>query len=107
MYAFERQMPKQNAKTTAEADILVLHEAAYGRYWKMFTTPFKMPACCEEVYHCNEKACKETQSILLDKTGFRLLKTFETLEIFPGRILFKHYFGTYETFLGDVRIYKK
>jgi len=107
MYAFERGMPKQSAKTNTEVDILVLHEAFYGRYWKLFTTPFKMPDCCEEVYHCNEKACKETQSILLGKTDFKLLKSFESLEIFPERVLFKRYFGTYETFLGEVRIYEK
>ncbi|MEM6698163.1 MAG: hypothetical protein AAF599_07190, partial [Bacteroidota bacterium] len=94
-------------KTKNEADILVLHEAAYGRYWKMFTTPFRMPNCCDEVYHCNENACKEMQAILLAQTEFELLKTFETLETFPERILFKRYFGTYETFLGDVRIYEK
>ncbi|MEM8527289.1 MAG: hypothetical protein AAGG68_21790 [Bacteroidota bacterium] len=107
MYAFERQMPKQGAKLKKEADILVLHEAAYGRYWKMFTTPFKMPKCCEEVYHCDKQNCKETQEILLRKTDFELLKSFETLELFPERILFKHYFGTYETFLGEVRIYRR
>ncbi|MEL6945746.1 MAG: hypothetical protein AAFO82_24075, partial [Bacteroidota bacterium] len=105
MYARERRMPRQNAKTQVEANILVFHEAFYGRYRKMFTTPFKIPECCKEVYHCNEQACKETQDLLHDKTNFKLLKSFETLEVFPERVLFKRYFGTYETFLGDVLIY--
>lgn len=108
MYAKAKNMPKESAKSFEEADILVLHETYYARYWKMFTTPFKVPDCCEEVYHCRDKGvCEKMQNILKGTTEFELVKYIPTIEIFPERVLFKHWFGSYETFLGDIRVYRK
>ncbi len=89
-----------------DSDILVIHEAYYGRFWKSFTTPFKVPQCCKEVYHCSDQ-CDFYQQLLRGETEYKLVKTFPTLEIFPERLLYKHLYGTYETFLGDMRIYEK
>jgi hypothetical protein len=46
-----------------------------------------------------------TQDILLGRSPFRLIRQFEVTHPFPERMLFKRLFGTFETFLGDVRIY--
>lgn len=98
--------PTHKSNMAPESDILVIHEAYYGRYWKSFTTPFKVPRCCEEVYHCSDD-CSFYQQLLSGDTEYQLLKVYPTLEIFPERLLYKHLFGTYESFLGDVRIYRK
>lgn len=107
-YAKIPHMPPASANSPEEADVLVVHETYYGRYWKYFTTPFKVPVCCEEVYNCaNEQLCTFYQDLLLDKTSFELLYTYPTDHPFPERVLFKRFFGTYETFLGDLKIYKR
>jgi len=103
-YSMYANTTKSNV--AAESDILVIHEAYYGRFWKSFTTPFKVPECCEEVYHC-ASSCDFYQQLLQGETEYELVKIFPTLEIFPERLLYKHLYGTYETFLGDVRIYEK
>ena len=99
---------KKGLKQLEGADLFIMHETYYGRYWKFFTTPFKIPKCCDEVYHCeSEEVCLFYQGVLSgQEANLELIKSFETVEIFPERILFKHLFGTYETFLGDVKIYK-
>lgn len=107
-YARIPGMPEPQASTPQEADLLLVHETYYGRYWKYFTTPFKVPNCCEEVYNCaSEDLCNFYQELLNGSTSFQLLETFPTKHPFPERLLFKHLFGTYETFLGDLRIYKR
>lgn len=89
-------------------DILVLHEAFYGRYWRSFTTPFRIPTCCDEVYHCEAEHCQNMQLILAGThPDYRLLKAFRTREYFPERVLFKKYLGNFETFLGDVLVLER
>lgn len=92
-----------------DAKYIVIHETYYGRYWKYFTTPFTMPECCNGVFHCHgEKECAFYQSLLAGKEeDFELMKAFPTIEIMPERILYKKLFGSYETFLGDLLIYKR
>ncbi|RMG84478.1 MAG: hypothetical protein D6714_07820 [Bacteroidetes bacterium] len=91
-----------------QADFVVLHESGYRRYWKSFTTPFGVPDCCEEVYHCaSEKICLWTQEILKGSPKYELVARYAPLEVFPERLLYKGLFGTYETFMGEVRIYRK
>lgn len=91
-----------------EEDILVIHEAAYGRNWRSFTTPFRIPKCCEEVYHCGEEDCRFIQRILRhEDEEYNIIRHFRTREWFPERILFKRYLGNFETFLGDVLILRK
>ena len=85
--------------------VLVLHEARYGRYSRYFTTPFKTPRCCDEVYHCVLGECVFVQALFAGATPYQLLKTIAAPEVFPERIGFKVLFGTYETMLGDVLIY--
>lgn len=102
-------MPKSYIKK--ESDLVLLHETYYGRYWKYFTTPFRYPPkCCEEVYHCfgGVEECLWYQDMLnATDEEFELLKTIPTLEIMPERMLYKRLFGSYETFLGDIRIYQR
>lgn len=102
-------MPKSYLKK--ESDLVLLHETYYGRYWKYFTTPFKYPPkCCEEVYHCfgGAEECESYQALLSgEDKAFELLKIIPTREIMPERLLYKHLFGSYETFLGDIRIYQR
>lgn len=86
---------------------IVIHETYYGRYWKYFTTPFKIPECCDEVFHCTYNNCILIQNLFSGTTDYRLVKSFEVTHPFPERVIFKHLFGTYETFLGDVLIYRK
>lgn len=94
-----------------EADLLLLHETYYGRYWKYFASPFQYPPeCCEEVYHCisGEAECLFYQNLLAgNDKEFELLKIIPTLEVMPERLFYKYLFGSYETFLGDVRIYRR
>ncbi|GJM33363.1 MAG: hypothetical protein DHS20C18_23640 [Saprospiraceae bacterium] len=107
-YAYAKGMPT-GVRLNEKGDILVLHEADYSRYWKTFTSPFQYPpTCCTEVYHCQSEAhCQDYQQLLSGQSlNFKVLKTFNTREYLPERYLFKRLFGTYETFLGDVRIFE-
>jgi uncharacterized membrane protein len=88
-----------------QVGLVVLHETYYGRYGKYFTTPFRTPEDCDEVYHCNVRLLQTIQALMSDKMPFVLLQRFEVRHPFPERIVFKAMFGTYETFLGDVLIY--
>lgn len=97
------QLPDLN-----NADVVVMHEALYGRYYKSFTVPFvKFPKCCRDTFLCLPQECSVVQSILKDETGYKLVKEYPIKNPLPERALFKMFFGTYETFLGDVRIYEK
>lgn len=107
-YAWVPGMPGAANRQPENPKLLVIHEAFYGRVWKSFTTPFKVPECCDEVYHCPpEETCRYYQSLLRNESDFELVKIFPTIEVFPERLLFKHLLGSYETFLGDLRIYRK
>lgn len=88
-------------------DLIVLHETYYTRYWKSFVTPFRIPRCCDEVYHCIFNDCILIQDLMANKSNFEQIRTFEVRHVFPERVLFKYLFGTYETFVGDVRIYRR
>jgi hypothetical protein len=106
--AYANLYGQKSSTNPDSADYIVIHESYYRRYWKSFTTPFKVPKCCEEVYHCGrKKSCEFIQSVLAGKTDFVLLKNFEPVDWAPERLLYKKYLGTYETFLGDVLIFKK
>ena len=106
-YSKMKGMPK-GVSEIENADLLVIHESNYRRYWKSFTTPFVVPECCEGVYHCKSEAeCLKYQKVLSGKSEFELVKKIEPVEYFPERIIYKRYFGTYETFLGDVLIYQQ
>ncbi len=108
-YAYAEGMPP-GLREQEEADLLVVHESFYSRYWKSFTTPFQYPPdCCEEVYHCRSVSeCQFYQNLLSGKNeDYELVRTFPTKEYLPERVLFKDLFGSFETFLGDVRVYRK
>lgn len=96
-----------DGKSVLTPNWLVLNETAYGRYDKSFTTPFKIPTCCDEVYHCDLTDCHLVQSVLAGNTSYKLVKAFTFKELFPERITFKNLYGTYDTFLGDTLVYKK
>lgn len=96
-----------NRKDRDKAEYLIIHEVTYCRYWKTFTTPFKIPHCCDEVYHCeSEERCQFFQKILSGSPEFTLLYHSQPYDWAPERLLFKKWFGTYETFLGDSRVYR-
>ncbi len=93
-----------------EAQLYVMHETYYRRYWKNFTTPFKIPQCCEEVYHCfhGPEVCQFTQELLAGtNTQFELEQAFLTKEFFLERLFYHHLFGHFETFRGDVLIFRR
>lgn len=90
-------------------EYLIVHEAFYRRYTKSMTTPFGLPECCDGIYHCGPvDQCLDFQMML---TGRRedlvLIKAFRTWDVFPERLLYHHFFGYYETFLGDIEVYKR
>jgi hypothetical protein len=90
-------------------EYFVLHESWYSRYTQSMTTPFGVPTCCEEVYNCiGQPECDQIQAMVLDQRDDVVLhKAFRTWDVFPERLLCHHFFGYYETFLGDVVIYKR
>ena len=106
-YARSNAMPPGTALGQAAlGSVLVLHETSYGRYSDAyFTTPFGPPECCSEVYHCNLYECLMTQELLYGASAYVLDARVAAPEVFPERILFKRFFGTYETMLGDVLVF--
>jgi hypothetical protein len=88
-----------------DVDYIVMHETYYGRYAKSFTTPFRTPERVEQVYHGDEKVFPVMRAILSGESDFVLLKEIKVRHPFPERLVFKALFGTYESFVGDVRIY--
>lgn len=107
-YAKIPGMPETTTDDPATAQHLIVHETYYARYWKFFTTPFKRPQCCDEVYNCGgESLCSFYQDLLSGQSEFELIHHIKTYHPFPERRLFKYWLGTYETFLGDLRIYTR
>jgi hypothetical protein len=94
-------------QTDSLPDVLVLHEARYARYWKFFTTPFGVPECCDGVYHCVPVECRFTQRLLRGETDYHLVARFRHAQVFPERVLFARWFGSYEDLLGEVRVYER
>lgn len=90
-------------------EYFILHESYYSRYVKSMTTPFIIPECCEEIYHCGPiNQCIDFQTMLLnERDDLVLIKEFRTWDVFPERLLYHHLFGYYETFLGDVVVYQR
>lgn len=90
-------------------EYFILHETYYSRFVKSMTTPFIVPECCAEVYHCGPtNQCIDFQTMLLNqRDDLVLIKEFRTWDVFPERLLYHHLFGYYETFLGDVVVYKR
>ncbi len=90
-------------------DYAVLHETYYSRYYKSMTTPFGLPACPAGVYNPGKAGECERMQALLTGTDpeARLLKAFRPLNLFPERLLYAHFFGYYETFLGSTLVFEK
>ena len=90
-------------------EYFAFHEQFSSRYTKSMTTPFGLPECCEGVYHCHSEAiCRQVQEMLTGKSDdFVLVKAFKTWDVFPSRLLYHALFGYYETFLGDVYVYRR
>jgi len=106
-YAAMSGMPRGEFISNTGYDFIIIHETNYKRYWKAPTTPFRIPECCSEVFHCNDVHCRIIQSLLSGKSDYRLYKDFRTPEIFPERVIYKYLLGSYEDFTGDVLIFKK
>jgi hypothetical protein len=103
------ELPNRRYYESAPLDYFAVHESMYGRYLRSLTTPFGIPECCAEVYHCGPvHRCRLVQAILLGRhPSFKLVKTFPTWDVFPERLLYHRLFGYYETFLGEVRVYRR
>ncbi len=115
-YAYTKSMPEGIIKieykeeqpvVNENTDVVVIHETYYRRYGKSFTTPFRTPACCEETFHCNIEDCTTIQGLLSNSTEFKLTKKFSVNHFLPERTIYKKFFGTYETFIGDTLIYER
>ena len=90
-------------------DYFVAHETMIRKFRKSLTTPFGIPECCDGIYHCGDvDQCHDFQAILEGRRDdLVLVKTFRAKDYFPERLLYRHFFGYYETFLGDVEVYKR
>ena len=90
-------------------EYFITSEAFYRRYTKSMTTPFGVPPCEGGIYHGGPAdQCEDFQAMHNGThPGVELVKEFRTTDIFPERILYHHLFGYYETFLGDVRVFKR
>lgn len=93
----------------APFDYFVAHETMIRKFRKSLTTPFGRPVCCEGIYHCGDTGqCHDFQAILYgEQDNLVLVRAFRTTDIFPERLLYHHFFGYYETFLGDVEVYER
>jgi hypothetical protein len=107
-YAYAANMPPGGSHRE-DWDYLVAHESFYQRFGRSFTTPFRIPDCCEEVYHCPDEAeCIFFQELLFDAESALIpVATFRTFDLYPERLLYHALFGYFETFLGDTRIYRR
>ena len=90
-------------------DYFITSEAFYRRYTKSMTTPFGVPECSNGVYHGGPAdQCEDFQAMLFGThSGVVLVKEFKTWDVFPERLLYHHLFGYYETFLGDVKVFRR
>lgn len=104
-YANASIMPPGEVLRNADCDVIVIHESHYGRFWKNITSPFRIPQSCSEAYHCENNELSLIQPLLKGTSDFTELASFQTLEVFPERLLYKSLFGSFVT--GDVRIYRR
>ncbi len=90
-------------------DYFITSEAFYRRYAKSMTTPFGVPECSKGIYHGGPAdQCQDFQAMLFGThEGVVLIKEFKTWDVFPERLLYHHFFGYYETFLGDVKVFRR
>jgi hypothetical protein len=90
-------------------DYFITSEAFYRRYAKSMTSPFGIPLCNGGIYHGGPAdQCEDFQAMLLGThEGVVLVKEFKTWDVFPERLLYHHFFGYYETFLGDVKVFRR
>lgn len=108
-YLMARDMDNWRYYRALDWEYFILHESWYSRYTQSMATPFGIPACCEEVYNCiGQPECDQIQSMVLNQRDDVILhKAFRTWDVFPERLVYHHFFGYYETFLGDVVIYRR
>jgi hypothetical protein len=108
-YTRVKGSPESGRFRRGEWDILVTGEPWYGRFQRSFTTPTpgRLPDCASEIYHSPGAAeCTFFQRLLTDQhPHVRQIAHFRTRTLLPERWLYRALFGTFETFLGDVRIY--
>lgn len=109
-YAFAKGSPKSGRFRRGEWDLLVTAEPWYSRFDKSLTTPTpgRQPDCGSEIYHSpGERECAFFQRILRgDHPDIRQIAHFRTRTVLPERWLYRWLFGTFETFVGDVRIFE-
>lgn len=109
-YTRVKGSPESGRFRRGEWDILATAEPWYGRFSKSFTTPTpgRYPDCASEIYHSpGLRECDFFQQVLAgEHPHLRQIAHFRTRAVLPERRLYRALFGTFETFLGDVRLYE-
>lgn len=109
-YTFTKDIQNGEFFLNIDWDYLVTHETFHGRYTeRTMTTPFGVPKCTEEVYHpLDSLNCVQLQEIFMGRNPeVQLIKRFTPRDYFPERLIYRRFFGYYESFLGEVRVYKR
>ena len=109
-YTRVKGSPESGRFRRGEWDILATAEPWYGRFSKSFTTPTpgRYPDCASEIYHSpGLRECDFFQQVLAgEHPHLRQIAHFRTRAVLPEHWLYRALFGTFETFLGDVRLYE-
>jgi hypothetical protein len=85
---------------------VVMHETFYYRYIRSVVTPLLDYPRWENVYRGNAMDYREVQKIFQGRSSLKLIKIFPVVCLTPESWLFKKWWGTYQQFIGDVRIYE-
>lgn len=90
-----------------DAPYLILHESNYRRYVQSHIHPYRKFPPWESVFHGNKADYAVIQATFKNESAYKLLKRFNVVGWTPEMILYKHFWGTYVSFIGDVLIYQK
>jgi len=90
------------------AQILLLDDSLLRRYRRSALNPLTdCPDCGSEVFHSNYAECAYLQAVFRNDTPFHLIKTFAIEPWTPELMLYRHYWGNFPDFIGDVLIYSR
>ncbi|HEB79621.1 MAG TPA: phospholipid carrier-dependent glycosyltransferase [Rhodospirillales bacterium] len=88
-------------------DLIVLHEAHTYRYARSRLSPWRRPEA-DNIYHPDKFSLSHLEALQSGLTPFKLVKPSHSLTPWTWeRALYKRYFGTFQSFSGDLYIYRK
>lgn len=93
-----------NTTNLNKATFLILHEAYYSRCVTSPHSPLGYPDP-ENAYHAHFTTCEFIQSLFRGELPYTLIKKVETKSIVLEMILYKAWFGSYQT--DDILIYRR